>query len=260
MWNSAGVSELKTLKNALAILRLLETRQVVGIRDMAQELEVSTSAVHRICSTLLAEGIIVQEPGTRKYSLSEGVVLWQAGSTLERLLAVAPPYLRTLRDSTKETVHLAVRTGLKVTFPLALESARELRVSSRVGKTALMHTSATGKILLSDMNDAEIRQLIGEHQLEAPTEYSTSSLDSLIEEIGDVRGKGYATNVSETETGIYTIAVAVRDAEKHVMCALSVSAPLSRVRRTPEQDHGAPEAHFFSALRLCAHQLSEEVS
>ncbi|KAF0960217.1 hypothetical protein MLGJGCBP_06609 [Rhodococcus sp. T7] len=69
-----------------------------------------------------------------------------------------------------------------------------------------------------------------------------------------------ATNVSETETGIYTIAVAVRDAEKHIMCALSVSAPLSRVRRTPEQDHGAPEAHFFSALRLCAHQLSEEVS
>lgn len=251
------MSDLKTLKNGLGMLRLLGTRPDAGIKDMAEDLGMSTSAVHRIASTLLAEGLLMQRPGSRKYSLSEGVTLWKASSSLERVLACAPDYLRTLRDSTRETVHLAVRTGLKVTFPLGLESALELRVSSKVGTTAPLNASATGKVLLSSLSDAAIRQLLGGHALEAPTEYSIASIDALIKEMGQVRAHGYATNVSETETGVYTLAVPVRGDDGEVVCALSVSAPLSRVRVDPAQHYGLTPSHLLDALRLCGSQISE---
>jgi DNA-binding IclR family transcriptional regulator len=260
MRNTGSVSELKTLKNALDMLRFLETRELAGVTDIAQELGISTSAVHRICSTLLAEGLLEQNSGARKYALGKGVVLWETSSAIERLLAIAPPYLRSLRDSTEETVHIAVRTGLRVSFPLAFESPLELRVGSRVGKTAPVHTSANGKVLLAAMTDQEIRHLLGGHAFEAPTPYSISSLDRLTKEIADVRRRGYATNVSETETGVYTMAVAVKDEDGQAICSMSVSAPVFRVQRSADQQSGVPERRLLDALMLCSQRMSSELS
>jgi DNA-binding IclR family transcriptional regulator len=254
------VSELKTLKNALDMLRYLETKDFAGVTDIAQELGISTSAVHRICSTLLAEGLLEQHAGARKYALCRGVVLWETSSIMERLLVIAPPYLRSLRDSTEETVHIAVRTGLRVSFPLVMESALELRISSKVGKTAPLHTSASGKVLLSAMTNQEIRQLLGGHAFEAPTPYSISSLDVLTKEIDAVRRRGFATNVSETETGVYTMAVPVKDQADKTICSLSVSAPIFRVQRAGDEKSGNSESHLLEALTLCSQRMTFDLS
>lgn len=260
MRNTGHVSELKTLKNALDMLRYLETKDVAGVTDIAQELGISTSAVHRICSTLLTEGLLEQHAGARKYALAPGVVLWKSSSIIERLLYIAPPYLRSLRDSTEETVHIAVRTGLRVTFPLVMESSLELRVSSKVGKTAPLHTSANGKVLLAAMTSQEIRQLLGGHAFETPTPFSISSLDVLTKEIDAVRRRGYATNVSETEAGVYTMAVPVKDQADRTICSLSVSAPVFRVQRSGDQKSGLSESRLFDALTLCSQRMTFDLS
>jgi DNA-binding IclR family transcriptional regulator len=254
------MGELKTLKNALDMLRYLETKELAGVTDIASELGISTSAVHRICSTLLAEGLLEQNLGARKYALGKGVVLWETSSAIERLLVIAPPYLRSLRDSTDETVHIAVRTGLRVSFALVVESALELRVSSKVGKTAPLHTSANGKVLLAAMTDQEIRQLLGGHPFEVPTANSISSLDQLTKEISAVRRRGYATNVSETEDGVYTMAVPVLDPAQKVICSLSVSAPVFRVRRGADQRPGVLESQLLDALTLCSQRMTADLS
>jgi DNA-binding IclR family transcriptional regulator len=209
---------------------------------------------------LLAEGLLEQHAGARKYALGRGVVLWETSSIMERLLVIAPPYLRSLRDSTEETVHIAVRTGLRVSFPLAMESALELRISSKVGKTAPLHTSANGKVLLAAMTNQEIRQLLGGHAFEALTPYSISSLDVLTKEIDTVRRRGFATNVAETETGVYTMAVPVKDQADRTICSLSVSAPVFRVQRDGDQKSGISESHLLEALTLCSQRMTFDLS
>jgi IclR family acetate operon transcriptional repressor len=252
------VSELKTLRNGLTLLRLLEGRPPSAITELAKELEISPSAAHRIASTLLSEGFLQQDQRSRRYMLSEGVVLARARSGLERALAVAPAHLTSLRDSTGETVHIGVRTGLQVNFPLAVESTRQVRVSSSVGRSVPVHAAATGKILLSYLADNEIRQMLG-GRLEPLTDRTLRTTDALLLEMAEIRKSGRAINVSETEVGLYTVAVAVEGSNAEPVFALAVSAPLARVRTDPATRNAAVEDSLLDALRLCARELSEEL-
>jgi IclR family acetate operon transcriptional repressor len=258
MWNTVGVSELKTLRNGLALLRMLEGRPPSAITELAKELAISPSAAHRIASTLVSEGFLEQEPRSRRYMLCGGVVLGHARSELERLLDVAPAHLASLRDSTDETVHIAVRTGMQVGFPLAVESRRQVRVSSSVGRSVPVHAAATGKVLLSHLPDDEIRAMLGS-RLEPLTDRTLLTTEALLAELADVRRNGYAVNTSETEDGIYTVAVAIEDARGLPVCALAVSAPLARVRRDPAERDDEAEDRLLDALGLCARELAAEL-
>ena len=253
------MSELKTLRNGLALLRLLEGRPASAITELAKELEISPSAAHRIASTLRSEGFLQQEPRSRRYLLSEGVALGSVRSDLERCLTVAPAHLESLRDTTGETVHIGSRMGLQVNFPLAVESTRQVRVSSSVGRTVPVHAAAAGKILLSYLTDDDIRQMLGD-QLEPLTDRTVRTTDALLLEMADIRRNRYAINVSETDVGLYTVAVAVEGATGEPVCALTVSAPLGRVRTDLATRNDAVEDRLLDALKLCSKELSEHLT
>lgn len=253
------MSELKTLRNGLAMLRLLEGRPASPLTDLARELQMSPSTAHRIASTLRTEGFLEQDPRSHRYMLSEGIVLGGTKSEVDRCLAVAPDHLMSLRDATGETVHIGLRMGLQVRFPLAVESTRQVRVSSSVGRTVPVHAAATGKILLSFVSDEDIRRLLGD-RLEPLTDQTLRTTDALLLEIAAIRRSGYAINVSETEVGLYTVAVAVAGSNGQPVCALGVSAPLPRVRADPAKRNPAVEDRLLDALRLCSSELSEHLA
>jgi DNA-binding IclR family transcriptional regulator len=253
------MSEMKTLRNGLALLRLLEGRPASSITDLARELEISLSAAHRIASTLRSEGFLHQDPRSRRYMLGEGIALGRARSELSRCLALAPDHLTSLRDATGETVHIGLRLGSQVSFPLAVESTRQVRVSSSAGRTVPAHATATGKILLSHRSDSDIRRMLGE-QLEPLTDKTLRTTDVFLLEMAEVRKQGYALNISETDVGLYTVAVAVEGSGGEPLCALSVSAPLARVRTDPATRNPAVEDRLINALRRCSGELSEAVT
>ena len=253
------MSDLKTLRNGLALLRLLEGRPASALTDLAREMRISPSTAHRLASTLTSEGFLQQDPRSRRYMLSEGIVLGAVMSEVDRCLAVAPAHLMSLRDSTGETVHIGLRMGLRVSFPLAFESARQVRVSSSVGRTVPLYAAATGKILLSYMSDGDIRRMLGDH-LEPLTDQTLRTTDALLLEMADVRKKGHAINVSETEVGLYTVAVAVEGSRGGPVCALAISAPVPRVRPHPAKPNPPVEDRLLDALRLCSAELSAHLA
>lgn len=253
------MSELKTLRNGLALLRLLEGRPASALTDLARELRIAPSTAHRIASTLRDEGFLQQEPGSRRYRLSEGIALGWTRSETERCLAIAPDHLTSLRDFTGETVHIGLRRGMQVSFPLAVESPHPVRVSSSTGRTLPVHATATGKILLSRISDDEIRGMLGD-QLEPLTDQTLRTTDALLREMAGIRESGHAINVSETDVGLYTVAVAVEGSNGEPVCALAVSAPLTRVRTDPARRNPAVEDRLLDALRLCASELSAHLT
>jgi IclR family acetate operon transcriptional repressor len=247
------VAELQTLSKAIAMIRLLQGRPAVGVTHLARELEISASAAHRIVSTLRAEGVLEQEPRTRRYVLAAGVSLTPTHTELERCIAIASEVLPTLRDATNETVHVGVLSGTRAIMASGVESHAQLRVSVRTGMTVPAHTAATGKVLLAALSDQEIHDLLHGRHLETPTEYSITSFAGLMDEIHSVRQRGFARNVSETEDGIYSVATPICGASGDTIAALAVSAPLARLgKRTDGANAFAREGDFLREARLCA--------
>lgn len=255
------MSELRTLSNAVAMLRLLHGREPVGVTRMAAELEVSTSAAHRIAITLLSEGLLHQEQGTRRYSLASGISFSVTDTELDRCVAIAPEHLSALRDSTNETVHLAVQAGIRVTFPVGIESNAELRISSRVGRSAPLHTAAAGKIMLARFDEDQVRRLLEGRPLEARTERSIRSISALLAELELVRANGYATNIGETEDGVYTLAVPLSGSTGATIAALALSAPIVRMGGPADGSFAfTREPELLREVLTCAHQIGTRLA
>ena len=102
----------------MRLLKAFSEQQVeIGISDLAKRLGVAKSTVHRLAVTLVAEGMLEQNPDTGKYRL--GIALFRLGSLVRQRMSVsseARPLLRELREKVNETVHLAVLDGSEIMY------------------------------------------------------------------------------------------------------------------------------------------------
>lgn len=255
------MSELRTLANGVAMVRLLQRRSPLGITRLAAEMAISRSAAHRIAATLLDEGVLRQVPATREYALADGISLTSENGERQRCVAVAGPALTALRDTANETVHLGFLSGLRVTFHLGFEPDAELRVSSRVGRSAPLHTAALGKVLLAAFDDDEVTQMLAGRQFEALTPDSLTSAPALLAELDRVRARGYASSTSETEVGVYSLAVPVTGSTGRCIAAIAVSAPIPRMGKPADGEYPfGREPELLREARACAAHISARLA
>ena len=127
-----------------------EEQVEIGISDLAKRLGVAKSTVHRLAVTLVAEGMLEQNPDTGKYRL--GIALFRLGSLVRRRMIVsneARPLLRELREKVNETVHLAVLDGSEIMYVFNLESTQAIRMRSDVGVRKPAYCTAEGQAILA---------------------------------------------------------------------------------------------------------------
>ncbi|TQL55552.1 IclR family transcriptional regulator [Subtercola boreus] len=241
---------LQSVSQALRMLRLLEESAPIGVSTLATELSIAPSTAHRLLSTLVEEGFAEQLTTSRKYALAPGITLTSHSSALSRYIVLAEAPMRGLRDASGETVHLAVRLGSNIRYVAAVESDQMMRVTSRVGREQPAHATAVGKVLLASLPDEEIRRMYTSEQLNRLSDFTLRSMDELLDEIATVRETGYARNVSESEIGMYAMAVAVHDRSGNAVCALAVAGPGARISAGSGRDLSEREQQILLSLRF----------
>jgi IclR family transcriptional regulator, acetate operon repressor len=216
--------------NVLRLLRLFEDYEMLRVNQVARDMGLSRSTVHRMLATLSHHEFVEQDPYSRAYK--PGPALIDIGLTVVSkidIIAVSHSALVELRDLTGETAHLGIiRGGTSVLFLDSVESDQVVRTGSRIGWILPAHSTASGKALLAEQTDEEIAALYPSGVLETPTPQALSTLGELLDQVADVRRLGYAVNHGESEADVAAVAAAVRDKRGHVRCALVTTAPLSR--------------------------------
>lgn len=202
-----------------------------GISDLARELEMTKSNVHRLLATLIAQGYARQVPPLNHYELT--IRIWELGVHVIRrldLTKVARPAMTRLAEITGETVHLSVLDGTEVLYLDKIESAHHIRAHTSIGARAPAHAVATGKAMLSCMPEAYLERL-GE-VLPRFTETTRTTLKELRADIRVAREQGYAlVPRGEWREGIAACACAILGRSGDVVGAIGMSGPDSRIRR-----------------------------
>jgi DNA-binding IclR family transcriptional regulator len=250
---------LQSVSQALRLLKLFERSRVWGVTSLSQELGLSTSTIHRLLNTLVLEGFVEQLP-SKKYQLVSGITFSSPSSVLARCVQVSDDHLRVLRDNTEETVHLAVLSGLSVKYVAAVESNRMMKVTSRIGKESPAHATAVGKLLLSYYGDSELERLYRNRSFEAPTDRALGSFGDLLEEVHLARENHFARNVSESEVGLYSIAVPIHGLRDRPVCGLSLSGPLTRIDAHETGGLTSMELALKEELERCAQRIEEDMA
>jgi IclR family transcriptional regulator, acetate operon repressor len=216
--------------NVLRLLRLFQDHEMIRVNQVARDMGLSRSTVHRMLATLSHHQFVEQDEYSRAYK--PGPALVDIGLSVVSKIdirAISHTALVDLRDLTGETAHLGIMRGAtSVLFLDSVESDRMVRTGSRTGRILPAHSTATGKAMLAERTDEEIAALYPSGVLEAPTPRALTTVEELLEQLAEVRRLGYAVNHGESEDDVAAVAAVVRDKYGRVRCALVTTAPLSR--------------------------------
>ena len=244
--SSAGVHA------TLAILDLLAARAPLGLSELARELDVAKSTLHRICTLLVERGWAVRDAEGR---FSLGIRALRLGSSSAELplvtafRTIAAEYL-TRHD---ETIALAVLDGGESLFIALEETSQPVRLVTHIGSKTQAYASASGRVVLASHPPAAVAALFGGQLLVTPTGRRLNGVAELQAILQDVRDAGYAENWEETADGLYAASVPVVNAQGVTIAALTTCVPVSRI--TPER-----QQVIVGHLRALGAQLSELVS
>lgn len=92
-----------------------------------------------------------------------------------------------------------------------------------------MYYTGLGKALMASMTDNEVKEIWKNSEIKQYTPTTITTLPKMLEELEQIRKRGYAIDNEEHEAGIVCIADVIRDVDNHAVAALSISTIATRM-------------------------------
>ena len=214
---------------ALRILEEVSHRQPIGVSELARTLELPKTSVHRSLRTLqLAGWVRTLGAETTRWGLTtKALTVGLAGSRETSLRELAIAEMRSLRDATGETVHLAVPEQDELVIVARLDGTHSLRTFLPLGARAPLHATASGRAMLAEMADEDVDAVL-DRGLQRYTKRTLVDRQRVWREVMLARKRGYGTNAGEWRADIAAIGAAIGSLTGRPLAALSISMPLKR--------------------------------
>lgn len=232
MANQNGVL-VQSVARALEILELFQKSRTLGISDIAEAMELSKSTIYGLVNTLVTFGYLEQESETKKYRL--GMKLFELGTTVEQRMDLrreARPFCEDIAKRYGQTVHLATHWEGEVVYIDKFDQPDFLISYSQVGKRAPMSCTGVGKALLAYLPLSYLEQYVFSKPLPQKTSHSLSTKEALLENLEEVRRRGYAVDDEEIELGLRCVAAPIFNHQGQPVAAVSLSGMVNKM--TPE--------------------------
>ena len=124
----------------------------MGTVELANLFEMNRSTVSRMLTVLKRQGLVLQNPESKKYSLGPMVASLSTAyqsSFQPRLTLIAKSYLDNLRNELENTVVLALPQDNGMVIAYVTEGLGPLKVVAEVGEKRHFHSTAGGKCILA---------------------------------------------------------------------------------------------------------------
>ncbi len=244
-------TEINSIARAAEVLKLLSSG-VEKMTEISRRLDVNKATVHRIMKTLESKGLVSQDTATRKYYLGPLIQsLAQNPLMVHRILGqLAVGEMERLRDKFGETVVLQIRRGGQRLILEKVEGNQSIRYFPENIETSPVHAGAGAKILLAEMNRAELNMLLARLDLVKVGPNTLGDKKKLLKDLEDIRSQGFAISFGETIEGGAGVAVPIR----HYSCpvALVIVGPEDRIKEN--------RAVILKELALSSETISENIA
>jgi IclR family transcriptional regulator, KDG regulon repressor len=215
---------VRAAERALDILLCFTNEAEMGLTEIAKKTNLNKSTVFRLLATLEGKGFIKRDLRSDKYQL--GIRIWELAGQIYQSSDPAMlflPEMEQLRDALDETVSLYIRDGAERIRVQAVESNQAIRRVAPIGVRMPILMGASGKVFMAFLQKNDRNRLLSESGMsdEEKQEYE--------KQLQEIKQNGYALSVEERETGTAAISVPVFHRDGHLLAALAVSGPVSRM-------------------------------
>jgi IclR family transcriptional regulator, acetate operon repressor len=214
----------------LLIETLAEDDDGYRLTDLAIRTGLSPSTIHRLLTTLEKRRFVQFDRDESTWHV--GAQSFAVGATFARrrnFVTQAMPFLRRLRDETRETANLAAIDDGAMFVLTRLESREIMRSVTKVGGRVPMVASGLGKALLSTYSEEDVFAIIRREGMPRLTSKSIVRAGELCKSLHDIRQRGYSVDDEEAQIGLRCVSAVVYDDRSEPLAAISVSGKASRV-------------------------------
>jgi DNA-binding IclR family transcriptional regulator len=198
--------------------------------DIAQALAAPRSTVYDLITTLTEHGMLETTGsdgavylGRRLYFLG---LAYQDHFDLARR---AEAVLDEITERTKETSQFCMLDGNKYTVALMREGSRPFRISADVGERTPIPWTASGRLLLGGLSDAEILELIPGEDFTLPDGRYLEPR-AYLKEIRAASAEGFFSFDSVVDTFTHCFAAPVCDGTQRCVATVCIVAPKDDAR------------------------------
>lgn len=219
-------------------LRLFELLEILCAQgrplSLAEAVEATgwpKPSVHRMLGQLEGGGLLLREPGGRRYAPAPRLLrLAESSLSAGTQQGVRHAVLRQLAADIGESCNLTALSGAEVIYLDRVESAFPLRMELRPGTRVPIHCSASGKLFLAHLPPARRAAILDGLPLARHTASTFTDRRALEAELERIARQGYATDAEEFVDGLVCVAVPVPGAGRRtVHCAVALQAPAARM-------------------------------
>ncbi len=228
--NSARYN-IRVLDRAVSVLKTLSDGKPRTLTELSRELEINSSTTFRLLAALRSHNLVQSEDSTGQYRLGLACLeLSKAYHIGDEIRQAALPEMESLRNETKETVHLGVLDDMEIVYLEKLEGLYAIGLmSSRVGRRAPAYSTGLGKALMAYTPPGFIQDKLAQLNLNKFTDTTITDEDELVEHLKRVRSRGYALDQGEHEQEVRCVAAPIFDQYGETVAAISVSGPRDRI-------------------------------
>ena len=219
-----------TVKAFSIVEAMAPARRPLGVSELGVLLGLPKPTAHRIVRMLESEGLLLREPGARRYV---------AGPRLVRLgldivaasMSRAPRHaiLEALSQQIGETCNFGVMASSHVVYLDRVESAWPFELRFEPGSRVPLHFTSMGKLFLSQLPVAKRTSLLRQLPLYRYTENTIIDIGRLDTELETISSTQVSIDNQEFLAGVVCVAVPVHGPNGQPIAALAMSAPIARM-------------------------------
>lgn len=220
------------IERVIGAIEMLATSDVpLRLSDIAQQLGIPKSAVHRILTSLTDRGW-VEQSHNETYALTLRMpLLGQRMLSILNVSNLRQPILDHLADRTRELVRL---TELRNEDLVWIGSARGRRsglvYEADMTERVVPFATANGKVWLATLSNERAIRIALDAGLGTRPDLpnAVQNVESLLVELKATRRRGYGVALEEAEEGVAAIAVTIGEGPD-LVGTMSVAAPIGRL-------------------------------
>ena len=240
------------LDRAFEILEFLRVkRQPMRPNEIASEIGAPRSSIYELVNLLLSHGMLDYQGGDGRVFL--GRRLYFLGTAYAQqfdLMRECDRMLVRLAEETRETAQMCLLEGDKYTVAMMREGIRPFRISSNVGELVPIPWTASGRLLVSHLDDKQILDLIPPEDFTLPSARRLEPAD-FIAQVRRAASDGYFTFNSEVENFTHCFAVPIHQVDGACIATLCLVAP--------REDGLRNRTAYLDSLLNAAREISEKL-
>lgn len=221
--SSRATGQVGTVAAAIEILHAFgDDRPVRGVTDLAEELSMDKSRVHRILATLHAGGLVTSVGTSRKYALGPGLIpLGERAIRSSITNHGGQLIIERLARRAHESVVLCIADGLDYRTVASANGPSQLHFATELGRLFPGSLGATGHVIFAYHPDPQIvDRLAAAHE---PNDQDAAH--RICQAHQTVRDQGYSVSYGEFDPRVMAVAAPVQIEGQNVAGLAAVGVP-----------------------------------